>query len=148
MVYEIPISFVEKVGMTISKYIRRWLGIHRSFSTVGLYSKNSPCPLPFESLVDLFKTTKVTSHLQLLGSSHQEIVTNVKPSYTGKKWRLYEPKRIMGKNGIDVDFGAVRQCLQRLEVEKMIGEANEGQGFGYGGLRQQLGDTKKKRLRS
>ena len=148
MIYEIPVSFVEKVGWTISKYIRRWLGISKNFTGVGLYSQNSPCPLPFQSLVDLFKTTKVNSHLQLVGSSHQEVVNNVKPSDTGKKWKLCEPKRILGKHGIDVDLGAVRRCMQRLEVEKMIGKANEGRtGLGFG-VSQQRGDTKKKRAAS
>ena len=148
MVYEIPVSFVEKVGGMISKFIRRWLGISKNFTNVGLYSRNSPCPLPFQSLVDLFKTTKVTSHMQLVGSSHREVVENVKPSDTGRKWKLYDPKRVLGAHGLDVDLGAVRRCMQRLETEKVVGKANEGR-LGLGFVSQKLReDTRKKRVAS
>ena len=35
MVYEIPLSFVEGLEKVVSKYIRLWLGVSRSLSSVA-----------------------------------------------------------------------------------------------------------------
>ena len=54
MVYGIPLSFVDGLEKVVSKYIRLWLGVSRSLSSVALYSKKSPIKLPFTSLVGLY----------------------------------------------------------------------------------------------
>ena len=125
MVYELPLSFIERVEKVISVFIRKWLGVSRNLTSVALYSKKTPCPLPFQSLVGLFKSTKVNSHLQLMGSYHREVVENVTPSDTGKKWQLCKKKV---KYGLVVDIGAIRRCIRRVEVERMVGEVRSGRG--------------------
>ena len=72
MVYEIPVSCVEKLEGTVSKYITFWLGISSNMSSVALYFQNSPCKLPLSSIVHLFKSTKLNAHCQLLNSAHEE----------------------------------------------------------------------------
>ena len=123
MVYEIPVSFVEKVEKIVSGYIRRWLGVSKNLTDVALYSKGTPCPLPFKSLVGLFKETKVNAHLQLTGSAHSEVVQNALPSGTGRKWKLIDRRKVFG---IEVDCGAVRRCEQMVVASEVIGPVVQG----------------------
>ena len=44
LIYEISISYVKVLEQTVSKYIRKWLGLHRTISSIALYSKLSPLP--------------------------------------------------------------------------------------------------------
>ena len=46
----------------------------------------TPCPLPFRSLVTLFQTTKVTSHLQLQHSKDVQVKSTLSGHKTGRKW--------------------------------------------------------------
>ena len=64
-IYEVPLSTVIKMEQKMSFYIRSWLKLHPSLSNLALYPKVSPCPLPFKSLVSVFKSAKVSGHLLL-----------------------------------------------------------------------------------
>jgi hypothetical protein len=131
MVYELPVSFVEKMETMVTKYIRQWLGVCKNLTNVALYSKKSVCPLPFSSLVTMYKTTKVNAHLQLVNSKHQEIVQNVSPPATGRKWKLYDPRTIFG---IVVDTGVIRRCEMMVRSDEMVGRVAQGRmGFEYAG---------------
>ena len=55
MVYDLPVSFIEELEITLNIHIRRWLGVAKCLADVAFYSKCSPCPLPFTILVHLFK---------------------------------------------------------------------------------------------
>ena len=46
MVYEIGITWVKRCDQHINRYLRKWLGVSKSLSTVALFSKDSPLPLP------------------------------------------------------------------------------------------------------
>ena len=123
MVYEIPLSFVEALEKSVSKYIRLWLGVSRSLSSVALYSKKSPIKLPFTSLVGLYKSAKVNAHLQLKESAHDEVRANAIPAETGRKWKLYDPRTVFG---VTVDFGAIRRADRRLSCASMLGPVAQG----------------------
>ena len=88
MIYEIPLSTVERFEKRISRFIRKWLGFHPTISSLALYSKESPCPLPITSLTSLFKTTKASAQLQLRDSSDPIIASSTPNLYTGAKWRV------------------------------------------------------------
>ena len=128
MVYDLPVSFIEGLEKTLNIYIRRWLGVAKCLTDVALYSKGSPCPLPFVSLVHLFKTTKVNSHIQLMGSAHHEVVENVIPSFSGVKWTLTKLQRcgFSKESSLVVDVGATRVIEQRIECSKVVGRVAQG----------------------
>ena len=88
MIYEIPLSTMERFEKGISRFIRKWLGFHPTISSLALYSKQSPCPLPITSLTSLFKTTKASAQLQLRDSSDPIIASSTPNLYTGAKWRV------------------------------------------------------------
>ena len=131
MVYEFPVSFVEKLETMVTKRIRQWLGVFKNLTNIALYSKKSVCPLPFSSLVTMYKTTKVNAHLQLVNSRHQEIVQNVVPAATGRKWKLYDPHVVFG---VTVDTGVIRRCERMVECDNMVGLVAQGRmGFDFAG---------------
>ncbi len=52
MLYEIPTSSVECLERTISRHLRRWLGVPPSFTSIGLYGRSNQLQLPLSSLVE------------------------------------------------------------------------------------------------
>ena len=86
MIYEISISVVTSLEKKISKFIRKWFGLHRSLSPIALYSKQSPCPLPISSLVGIEKTAKAGALLQLRDSADPSVSGNPPSLYAGRVW--------------------------------------------------------------
>jgi len=138
MVYDLPPSYIEDLEKEFNKRIRQWLGVAKCLTDVALYGKGTPCPLPFVSLVHLFKKTKVTSHIQLLESSHPEIVENVIPSGAPNavKWRLSQVttyKTGLGSS-LEVNLGALRVIEHTLTCKEHVGSVRQGRmGLEYAG---------------
>ena len=86
MIYEISISFTYSLEQKISKYIRNWMGLHRTLSPIALYSKQSPCPLPISSLVGIEITAKAGALLKLRDSADVCVSSNVPMLYAGRVW--------------------------------------------------------------
>ena len=117
MIYDIPLSLVEKLEQRISRFIRKWLGFHPTISSLALYSKESPCPLPFTSLSSLFKTSKTSSYLQLRDSKDPVISSSVPVVDTGRKWSVAD---------------SVDDAESILYFKKILGHTQTGKaGFGY-----------------
>lgn len=57
-VYEVPMKSVEGVKRKINEYLRKWLEIPPSFSSVGLYIRSGQCQLPVSSMVEEFNVAK------------------------------------------------------------------------------------------
>ncbi|XP_052268321.1 uncharacterized protein LOC127869705 [Dreissena polymorpha] len=86
MLYEIPTSSVECLEKTISRHLRRWLGVPPSFTSIGLYGRSNQLQLPLSSLVEQFKVAKtrlVVTLMQLQDSSSRN--AGIETS-TGRKW--------------------------------------------------------------
>ena len=64
-VYDFPLTTVEKLERKISSFLRRWLNLPRSLSSLALYSKGSMLQLPITSLVEEYKVTKVRQAITL-----------------------------------------------------------------------------------
>ena len=122
MIYDIPLSIVQRLEQRISKFIRKWLGFHRSISSLALYSKSSPCPLPFTSLTSLFKTTKASAHLQLRDSKDPIVASSVPTLDTGKNWSVSE---------------CVKDAESILHFKKILGHTQTGKtGLGFTPIEQ------------
>ena len=122
MIYDIPISIVEKLEQHISKHIRKWLGFHPTLSPLALYSKESPCPLPFTGLTSLFKTSKASSLLQLRDSKDPIVSTSVPSLDTGRKWSV---------------SNSVGDAESILYFQKVLGHTQTGKaGLGYTPIQQ------------
>ena len=55
LIYEVPISLAFKLEQKVSVFIRKWLHLHHSTSSLCFYSSASPCPLPIKSLLSALK---------------------------------------------------------------------------------------------
>jgi hypothetical protein len=85
MIFDISLKLVEELERKQCMYIRKWLGFARHLTNVALFSKDVPIILPLKSLVEVFKTTKVRSYLQLKYSSDESVAVHAKP-HVGKTW--------------------------------------------------------------
>lgn len=87
MIYEIAISFVERLETLVSRFLRKWLGFSRNLSSVALYCKQAKLRLPLVGLTETAKKTSVNCLLQLRASS-DEVVQKVDPVIRcGRKWK-------------------------------------------------------------
>ena len=121
-IYEIPLSTVERLEKRVSKYIRKWLGFHSSISSLALYSKSSPCPLPFTSLSSLFKTSKTSAHLQLRDSKDPIVASTVPVLETGRKWGVAD---------------SVQDAESIMRFKDILGHTQTGRaGLGYTPMEQ------------
>ena len=60
LIYEIPISLAFKLEQKVSIFIRKWLHLHHSTSSLRFYSSVSPCPLPIKTLSSALKVSKTS----------------------------------------------------------------------------------------
>ena len=118
MIYEIPVSWIEKLGTAASGYIKKWSGVSKNMSKVALYCKESPCPLPISSVVTEFKKRKASSLVQLEQSLDKDVSDNVPILNTGRKWKVNEE---------------VESAKSRLRLAKIGGQVQQGRhGVGFG----------------
>ena len=76
-------------------------------------------------------------HLQFVNFQHHEIVQNVVPAATGRKWKLYDPHVVFG---VTVDTGVIRRCERMVECDNMVGLVAQGRiGFDFVGVSLFLG---------
>ena len=60
LIYEVPISLAFKSEQKVSVFIRKWLHLHHSTSSLCFYSSASLCPLPIKSLSSALKASKIS----------------------------------------------------------------------------------------
>ena len=86
MIYDVPVSQVEKMEVIVSKMLRRWLSVCRSLTSAALYCHQTMLRLQLEGLTTTLKKTVVNAALQLRHSK-DNVVTSVKPQMRcGRKW--------------------------------------------------------------
>lgn len=111
-VYEVPISTVEKLERGVTGYIKKWLGVPRFLTTIGLYGDGA-LKLPLTSLTEEFKCAK--TRLQMtLNESRDSVVSNNAPTLAaGRKWR---PAK------------AVEEATAALRHADIVGHVQQGRG--------------------
>jgi hypothetical protein len=117
LIYEIPSSTVAAMEQTISKYLRKWMGLHPSVTDVAMYSKRAKLALPLKSLVEEYKVGK--SRLVLMTEqSSDPFVRAVAPKVnTGPKWQAHK---------------AVQEAKESAQLKEIIGHTQTTRrGFGH-----------------
>lgn len=116
LVYDMPLTAVEKMETLANKFIKQWLGIPRSFSTVGLFSTRSMLQLPLKSITDEFKVTKSRKVMMLEENKDLCVSQAGIEVQTGRKWKANE---------------AVQEAQERLRHKDIVGNVCTGrQGIG------------------
>ena len=86
-IYEVPISLAFKLEQKVSVFIRKWLHLHHSTSSLCFYSSASPCPLPIKSLSSALKASKISGHL-LLRNSQDPLISSCVPKLQTGAWKV------------------------------------------------------------
>ena len=115
-IYEIPISLAFKLEQEVSVFIRKWLHLHHSTSSLCFYSSVSPCPLPIKSLSSALKASKISGHL-LLRSSQNPLVSGCVPRLQVGTWKAED---------------AILSCENNIKINQVCGNSHHNrQGLGY-----------------
>ena len=116
-IYEVPISKVEKLERLISSFARKWLGLPRCFSNIGLYGRGI-LELPVSSLTEEFKCSKVRLEMTLTESRDLCVAQTAPTLATGRKWTA---------------SAATQQAKADLRHRDIVGLVQQGRGgFGLG----------------
>ncbi|XP_053339380.1 uncharacterized protein LOC128510861, partial [Clarias gariepinus] len=111
LVYEVPMSIVEMLERTISKFLRRWLGLPRSLSSIALYGHSTILQLPISGLSEEFKVTRARELMMYRDSSDTKVASAGILVKTGRKWKAQE---------------AVSRAEARLQHNVLVGNTAVG----------------------
>ena len=75
--YDIPLASAFSMERTANGYLRKWMGVPKSFTQVCLYSKTAPVVLPLRSIAEKYKVNKIR-HLQQLRFSNDPIAQSTR----------------------------------------------------------------------
>ena len=121
MIYDVPISQVERMEVCVAVKMRKWLGVSRIMSDVALFCHQAKLRLPLEGLVSTMKKTAVNAVLQLRYST-DEAVTRIQPTKrSGRKWDANR---------------AIVSAESTLHMEDMVRGQFGRQGLGCGNIRK------------
>jgi len=114
---EITTSNVQKMDSKANNYIRKWLGLPRGLSSVGLFGRNA-LQLPLRSILLGYRQEKARLVLELRDSPDPSVRNTKAPVRTGRKWRAEL---------------AVDQAISRLKHQEIVGRTQSGRtGLGWG----------------
>ena len=116
LIYEIPLTFAFKLEQKVSVFIRKWLHLYHSTSSLCFYSSESPCPLPIKSITSILKSSKISGHL-LLSHSKDHLISNCNPTLQAGTWKVEK---------------AVSSSESDIKLNEICGKPQLGrQGLGY-----------------
>ena len=115
-------STVEELERKITTFLRRWLGVPRSFSNIGLYGNNTKLQLPVSSVSEEFKKGKTRLVMMLRDSCDSQVREAKIEIKSGRKWKAAE---------------AVEEAESRLRHRDIVGVTAKGR-LGLGSVEQQL----------
>ncbi|KAK0148843.1 hypothetical protein N1851_010754 [Merluccius polli] len=90
LIYEVPISTIEGFERRVSRFLRKWLGLPRSLSSIALYGQNNKLKLPISSLNEEFKVGRAREVLQYRESQDPKVSQAGIEVRTGRRWRAAE----------------------------------------------------------
>ena len=109
LLYEFPITTITDLESRVSRYLRRWLGLPRSLTSIALYGNTCKLTLPLKSIEEEFKVLHAREVLQYRQSADPKVSgAGVK---TGRKWRAE---------------AAVEQAESRLRHRVLVGTVARG----------------------
>ena len=111
LVYEIATSTVQSEEAKINKYTQKWLGLLQGLSDLTLYCRQAKLELPFNSIVEEFKSRQIRLQM-MLDYSKDEVIKSLKPTWkTGKKWKVRD---------------TIRSAKVNLALKEIIGHTQTG----------------------
>ncbi|KAL2095427.1 hypothetical protein ACEWY4_010146 [Coilia grayii] len=106
----VPSSVADKMDRLANSFIKKWLGLPRYLSDVGLFGRNM-LQLPLRSISQGYRQEKARLVLELRESTDQLIRAAGSQVRTGRKWKAQE----------EVDM-----AISRLKHHEIVGRVQEG----------------------
>ena len=120
-------SLAVQLEQKVSVFIRKWLHLYHSTSSLCFYSSESPCQLPLKSLSSILKASKIGGHL-LLTNSKDPLISNCQPNLQDGSWKAKD---------------AVSLCESDIHFNKICGKNQQGkQGLGYYSIKPKVPSDK------
>ena len=117
LIYEVPITTVDKMERNISGFLRRWLGLPKSLSSAALYGTTNAVQLPFSGLKEEFIVTRTREAMLYNESNDPKVVAARVEIRTGRKWKATKELQV---------------AEERLKQKAMVGVVAKGTaGLGY-----------------
>ena len=120
LLYEVPMSKVEAMERKINTFLRRWLSVPRSFSSLGFYSQGSKLQLPLRAVTEEYKAGKVRTVMMIAESQDPKVRQAGIRIRTGRKWQAER---------------AVEEAQSRLRHNDIVGTVTSGR-LGLGCVRR------------
>jgi hypothetical protein len=96
---------------TINGFLRRWFGVPKSFTSLGLYCTKSKLQLPLKALTEEYKVTKARQVIMIRDSVDEKVREAGVKILTGRKWKAEE---------------AVKDTESLLRNSDIVGTVTEG----------------------
>ena len=109
LIYEIPMTLAFKLEQKVSVFIRKWLHLHHSTSSLCFYSSVSLCPLPIKNLSSALKASKIGGHV-LLRNSKAPLVSSCIPKLQTGTWKVED---------------AVLSCKNDIKISQVCGSDHQ-----------------------
>ncbi|TWW79887.1 hypothetical protein D4764_10G0009170 [Takifugu flavidus] len=109
-------STVEMLEQNISQFLRRWLGLPRSLSSIALYGHSTMLQLPISGLSEEFMVTRARELMMYRDSSGTKVATAGILVKTGRKWKAQKA----------IDRAEARLQHNILEGNMAVGRAGLG----------------------
>ena len=115
-IYSFPQSRVEEIEGKITSHIKKWLGIPKAMSSELMYARSAVIQLPYSSLVEEVKVSRVRTKVTL-ETSKDDCVRNADINLdAGRKWKV---------------SAAIEEARSKLQLQEIAGIANVGrEGLG------------------
>lgn len=104
--HEVPSSVADKMDRLVNSFIRKWLGLPRCLSNVGLFGRNTSQMLP-RSIGLGYKQEKARLLLELRESTDQLVRAACPQIRMGRKWKAQAEVDMT----VDQTLGGVRPPL-------------------------------------
>ena len=88
--YEIGLPSVEAMERCINRLTRKWLGLPPGLSSVALYSRSEKLKMPFRSVAEEFRISKIRKQLMINNSTDSTICRSKPLLRSGRKFNAQE----------------------------------------------------------
>ena len=111
LVYAVHSTTAEMLEKVVSRYLWKWLGVPRSFSSINLYGRENKLQLPLKGVVEEYKATKARQVMMIKDSADEKVSKAGIEVKTSCKWSASK---------------AVEEAESRLRHEDIVGTVTRG----------------------
>ncbi|XP_028293696.1 matrilin-3-like [Gouania willdenowi] len=90
LIHEVPMTTVEVLEKTTSKFLRKWLGLPRSLSSIAFHGQSTKLHLPLSGLSEEFKVSRSREVMMYRDSADVKVAYGGIVVKTGRKWQVQE----------------------------------------------------------